>query len=285
MRARRLGIEDRDLLFAGFVRDRELAAMYRRCALFLFPSLYEGFGLPILEAMSCGAPVAAASNSSIPEVLGDLSGTFDASDPNDIAATLGRILQDPEELQLLRERSRRRVAHFTWERTAEKVIEGYERALEVPAGRVRSRRTRKRVAIVTPWPPQSSPQRRAASDWSRLSPSTWTSTCSPRRRGRLRPLAETGRARLGHRRARLAARAARPRRLRLRARRRPGQRPDPGRADRAAGDRPAPRRRAAPLYESRARAIRWVDRGKLARPCWTARPSRCGRCRSTPRPC
>ncbi len=162
--ARRLGIDDADLVFAGFVPDRELAAMYRSCALFVFPSLYEGFGLPILEAMSCGAPVAAADNSSIPEVLGDLRGTFDAADPNHIAATVHRILEDPEELQLLRERSRRRVAHFTWERVARKVLEGYERALRVPAGRSRGR-PRKRIAIAAPWPPAAS---RAAASSERL---------------------------------------------------------------------------------------------------------------------
>jgi glycosyltransferase involved in cell wall biosynthesis len=153
--ARRLGIDDADLRFVGFVPDRELAAMYRSCALFVFPSLYEGFGLPILEAMSCGAPVAAAANSSIPEVLGDLRGTFDAADPNDIAATLHRILEDPEELQLLRERSRGQVPHFTWERVARKVLDGYERALGVPGGRWQGR-PRKRIAVAAPWPPDAS---------------------------------------------------------------------------------------------------------------------------------
>jgi hypothetical protein len=153
--ARRLGIDDADLVFAGFVPDRELAALYRGCALFVFPSLYEGFGLPILEAMSCGAPVAAARNSSIPEVLGDDRGTFDAADPNDIAATVLRILDDPEELQLLRERSRQRVTRFTWDRVARGVLEGYERALEIPSGRWRGR-PRKRIAVTAPWPPAAS---------------------------------------------------------------------------------------------------------------------------------
>jgi glycosyltransferase involved in cell wall biosynthesis len=156
VKARRLGIADVDIFFAGFVPDRELAAMYRRCALFLFPSLYEGFGLPILEAMSCGAPVAAAANSSIPEVLGDLEGTFDAGDPGDIARTVARILTHPQELEALRERSHRRVARFTWERTAEKVLAGYEAALSRGAPRGRVPRARARIALVTPWPPERS---------------------------------------------------------------------------------------------------------------------------------
>ena len=112
--AHRLGIADRDLFFAGFVSDRELAAMYRRCFLFVFPSLYEGFGLPVLEAMSCGAPVAASNTSSIPEVLGDLDATFDPADPEDIAGTLLELIDHPERLEALRERSHRQVAHYTW---------------------------------------------------------------------------------------------------------------------------------------------------------------------------
>jgi glycosyltransferase involved in cell wall biosynthesis len=152
---RRLGIDDADLVFAGFVSDRELAALYRRCELFLFPSLYEGFGLPILEAMSCGAPVAAGNNSSIPEVLGDLDGTFDAADPADIAATVRDLLEHPERLEDLRERSSRRLAHFSWEKTARKVLEGYERALASPVGPGR-RAERPRAALVTPWPPEGS---------------------------------------------------------------------------------------------------------------------------------
>lgn len=147
------GIDRGDVLFTGYVSDSELAALYRSSALFLFPSLYEGAGLPILEAMSCGAPVAASRTSSIPEILGDLEATFDPADPADLAKCLERVLDDPAELESLRERSRRRVELFTWERVAERTLEGYERALEAPARPVRSR-SRKRVAMVTPWPPQ-----------------------------------------------------------------------------------------------------------------------------------
>jgi glycosyltransferase involved in cell wall biosynthesis len=162
--AHRLGIAAADVFFAGFAGDRELAALYRGCELFVFPSLYEGFGLPVLEAMSCGAPVAAAANSSIPEVLGDLDATFDAGDPEDIARVLAEVLERPERLEALRERSRRRVAEFTWEKTAAKIAGGYERALSVPAGRGRRGQRRKRVALVTPWPPRDTPAAAAAKD-------------------------------------------------------------------------------------------------------------------------
>lgn len=127
------GIAPRDVHFTGLVSDRVLAALYRCCALFVFPSLYEGAGLPILEAMSCGAPVAASANSSIPEILGDFDATFDPADPGEIAACLQAVLTDPARLEALRVRSRERFPQFTWERVGLKTLEGYRRALRPAA--------------------------------------------------------------------------------------------------------------------------------------------------------
>ena len=151
--ARSLGVADEDLLFTGFVTDSVLSALYRSCGLFIFPSLYEGAGLPVLEAMSCGAPVAASNNASIPEILGDLEATFDPADPSGIATCIERVLADDAELDRLRERSRRRVELYTWKRVAERTLEGYERALDIPIVSDGSRRSRKRLAVITPWPP------------------------------------------------------------------------------------------------------------------------------------
>jgi glycosyltransferase involved in cell wall biosynthesis len=125
-----LGIESRNLLLTGFVTDRDLAALYRSCELFIFPSLYEGAGLPILEAMTCGAPVAASARSAMPELLGDTEATFDPTDPADIARCVRQVLDSPAMLDALRERSRRRAALYTWERVAKRTIEGYERAMD-----------------------------------------------------------------------------------------------------------------------------------------------------------
>ncbi|HEY6638985.1 MAG TPA: glycosyltransferase family 1 protein [Solirubrobacterales bacterium] len=133
--ARRLGIESQNLLLTGFVPDEVLAALYRTCELFVFPSLYEGAGLPILEAMTCGAPVAASGTSAMPELLGDLDATFDPADPADIARSIREVLGNPSELERLRERSRRRVELYTWERVAQRTVEGYGRALELPLGK------------------------------------------------------------------------------------------------------------------------------------------------------
>jgi glycosyltransferase involved in cell wall biosynthesis len=125
-----LGIESRNLVLTGFVPDRELAALYRACELFIFPSLYEGAGLPILEAMTCGAPVAASGTSAIPELLGDPSATFDPADPADIARCVREVLESPATLEALRNSSREQVAVHTWERVARRTISGYERALD-----------------------------------------------------------------------------------------------------------------------------------------------------------
>jgi glycosyltransferase involved in cell wall biosynthesis len=156
MFARRHGIAGGQLLFTGFVPDRELSALYRLCELFVFPSLYEGAGLPILEAMSCGAPVVGSSISSVPEILGDDRSTFDPSNPADVAACLERTLGSDEELERLRRVSAERAAHFTWDRVAERAVDGYERALADPPRRNPPARRRKRLAVFTPWPPEQS---------------------------------------------------------------------------------------------------------------------------------
>jgi glycosyltransferase involved in cell wall biosynthesis len=130
--ARELGVESGRVQLAGQVSDRELAGLYRSCELFVYPSLYEGAGLPILEAMSCGAPVATSGVSAMPELLGDMEATFDPADPADMARCLREVLETPGQLESLRERSRRQVKIHTWKRVAARTIEGYQRALQFP---------------------------------------------------------------------------------------------------------------------------------------------------------
>ncbi len=132
-----LGIESRNLLLTGFVADRELAALYRACELFVFPSLYEGAGLPILEAMSCDAPVAASGVSAMPELLGEPAATFDPADPADIARCIGEVLVKPRLIEALRRSSREQAAAHSWKRVAERTIVGYERALGIPLERAK----------------------------------------------------------------------------------------------------------------------------------------------------
>jgi glycosyltransferase involved in cell wall biosynthesis len=129
--ASELGL-DGDVRFLGWVCSRDLEGLYRVADCFAFPSLYEGFGLPVLEAMARGVPVACSDRASLPEVAGDAALLFDPEDPRAIAAALQRVLGDPAEADRLRAAGRERVAHFTWERAAELTLASYDRALAAP---------------------------------------------------------------------------------------------------------------------------------------------------------
>jgi glycosyltransferase involved in cell wall biosynthesis len=152
---RALGLRDGELVLTGHVTDEVLGALYHACRLFVFPSLYEGSGLPILEAMSCGAPVAASETSTGPEILGDAEATFDPSSADSIARCLTDVVDDPEVLTRLAARSRRRVERYTWAQVAQDTVAAYDAVLESRARRAGASR-RPRLALVTPWPPDGS---------------------------------------------------------------------------------------------------------------------------------
>jgi glycosyltransferase involved in cell wall biosynthesis len=111
--------------FLGFMPDETLAVLYRLAAVFVFPSLYEGFGLPPLEAMASGAPVVTSNVSSLPEVAGDAALLVDPYDPSAIADGIRRVLTDPALHDALRERGFRRAAEFSWERSVRRVRDIY----------------------------------------------------------------------------------------------------------------------------------------------------------------
>jgi glycosyltransferase involved in cell wall biosynthesis len=136
-RAQALGVE-RDVRLRGWIDECELEGIWSLADAFVFPSLYEGFGLPVLEAMARGVPVACSNASSLPEVAGDAALLFDPRDESAIASAITRMLSDPELAERLRERGRERVRQFTWERTARATIESYGRALAAPARRRRA---------------------------------------------------------------------------------------------------------------------------------------------------
>ena len=106
----------------GYLADDDLALVYTGAAALAFPSLYEGFGLPALEAMACGTPVLASNTSSLPEVVGDAALTADPLDTGAIAAALERLLIDEPLRAQLRERGLARAARFTWRRAAERTL-------------------------------------------------------------------------------------------------------------------------------------------------------------------
>lgn len=114
---------ERDIVMTGYLPDSELAALYRNAALFAFPSLYEGFGLPILEAMSCGAPVVTSSVSSMPEVGGDCACYCDPTGVESIAGAMEAVLYDERKRRDMSVRGIERAQGFRWSATAAMVRE------------------------------------------------------------------------------------------------------------------------------------------------------------------
>jgi glycosyltransferase involved in cell wall biosynthesis len=118
-----------DVRFFGFVPDTTLAVLYRTAHLFAFPSLYEGFGLPPLEAMACGAPVLTSRISSLPEVVGDAALLVDPYDTTDIAHGIERLLCDDALREQLIARGLERAGHFNWDRSVNAVLAVYREVL------------------------------------------------------------------------------------------------------------------------------------------------------------
>ncbi|EKF84902.1 glycosyltransferase family 1 protein [Methanobacterium formicicum] len=118
-----------EVFFMDYVPEEDLPAFYNLADLFVYPSLYEGFGLPPLEAMACGTPVVTSNTSSLPEVVGDAGIMVDPLDEEALASAMHRILSD-EELQCeLRERGISRARDFSWQKTAQKTWKVYQEVL------------------------------------------------------------------------------------------------------------------------------------------------------------
>jgi glycosyltransferase involved in cell wall biosynthesis len=112
--------------FTGFVEDEELSYLYNAATAVILPSIEEGFGLPALEAMACGAPVAASDRGSLPEVLGDAGIYFDPMDPNSIAHALAQIFGDDSLRASMSELGLKRAGDFSWNRAARQTIAVFE---------------------------------------------------------------------------------------------------------------------------------------------------------------
>jgi glycosyltransferase involved in cell wall biosynthesis len=119
------GLEHR-VHFAGFVDDADLPALYSLAVAFAFPTWYEGFGLPALEAMACGTPVVAADNSSLPEVVGEAGLLADAADPDALARALARLLTEEGLRERLTVAGPVRAAEFRWETAARQLFDIYQ---------------------------------------------------------------------------------------------------------------------------------------------------------------
>ncbi len=157
------GLGDDDLVLTGYVTDDELRALYRQASLFAFTSLYEGFGLPVLEAARCGAPVITASTSSLPEILDCDSSTFPPGDPDACASLMATALTDESLRTELLDAGERAGERHTWTSVASRTLGALAtldssvspRAASLHRTRI-GRIARQRVALVGPFPPARS---------------------------------------------------------------------------------------------------------------------------------
>ncbi|MDQ2867462.1 MAG: glycosyltransferase [Verrucomicrobiota bacterium] len=154
--ASKFGLETDQLVVLGFASDEELVMLYNLCHLFVFPSNQEGFGLPPLEAMACGAPVIAANATSIPDVVGWADALFDPREPESISEKMAFALTVPHFRESLREYGLRQARKFSWEQTARRAWEAFERIAPTPkpsAAPTVFLGKRRRLAYVSPLPP------------------------------------------------------------------------------------------------------------------------------------
>ncbi|WP_343669757.1 glycosyltransferase [Paraburkholderia heleia] len=154
--AAKRGLAPNELAFTGYVSDDELIQLYNLCKLFVFPSWHEGFGLPPLEAMACGAAVIGANASSLPEVIGLDEAMFDPFDVDAIAAKMAHALEDDTFRANLRAHGLERAQLFSWDETARRAIVAWEQIVQHPASTGVSRVVgrKPRLAFVSPLPPE-----------------------------------------------------------------------------------------------------------------------------------
>lgn len=123
--AGQLGVANQ-VVFTGYITDEELIALYSATAAFVFPSLHEGFGLPALEAMACGAPTIGSGTTSVPEVIGREDALFDPKEPASIARSMQRVLEDTSFADELRAHAPRQAALFSWDNSAKAALQAME---------------------------------------------------------------------------------------------------------------------------------------------------------------
>lgn len=152
--SKRCGVAATELILTNYVSDDTLIELYRITDLFVFPSKHEGFGLPALEAMACGAIVIGADNTSIPEVIGCAEALFDAGRPEAIAAKIGAVLGDAALRERLRAHGRQQAARFSWDASAQRALRAVEARHGAPAAPAPPNQRKRKLAFVTPLPPE-----------------------------------------------------------------------------------------------------------------------------------
>jgi glycosyltransferase involved in cell wall biosynthesis len=155
------GLGEGELVLTGFVSEEDLVSLYNLCFLFVFASWHEGFGLPALEAMNCGAPVIGSNTSSLPEVIGREDALFDPRSDESIAQKMLEVIRRPAFRDQLIRHGDVQAARFSWDASATRALSAMQQQVEATAGRRASeiqpvRRHRPRLAFVSPLPPDQS---------------------------------------------------------------------------------------------------------------------------------
>lgn len=125
--ARQENLASDELVLTGYVRDEDLVRLYNMAKLFVFPSLHEGFGLPVLEAMACGIPTIGSNTTSVPEVIGRPDALFNPASADAIARKMADVLDNPDFARELKEHGLRQATTFSWASSADKALEAFER--------------------------------------------------------------------------------------------------------------------------------------------------------------
>ena len=159
----RFKLSKNELIITGYIPDNELIILYNTCSLFVYPSLHEGFGLPILEAMACGAAVICSNSSSLPELIECTEALFDPKKPSAIANKITEVLTNNALYYFLKEHNQKQAKKFTWAATAKKALTSFEKLQEDRKSQLTKRHpiaystfrpTTKKMAFVSPLPPQ-----------------------------------------------------------------------------------------------------------------------------------
>ncbi len=156
--AKKQGLGSDEIVLSGYVPNKDLIALYNICELFVFPSLYEGFGLPALEAMACGAPVIGSNTTSIPEVVGRTDALFDPASPQTITEKIQYVLTNEGYRQSLREHGPVHAKKFSWKNSASRALESFEAVHKQTLRKSQPSvpKPKPRLAFFSPLPPEKS---------------------------------------------------------------------------------------------------------------------------------
>lgn len=153
-RAIAAGLKPGELQFTGYVSEEELVQLYNLCQLVVFPSWHEGFGLPVLEGMACGAAVIGSNRSSVPELIGMDAALFDPFDVTAIATKMAQALADDDFRAMLRKNGLQQAKRFSWDESAKRAINAWQSLGEVKPQTPRPNRSKLKLAFVSPLPPE-----------------------------------------------------------------------------------------------------------------------------------